>query len=555
MSLRPAASSRHTGESRCLSRPWIPAFAGMTLLLAVTLFTVPAAADEEAPVKRGGILTYVIPADAPASFDGHREGSFATLHAAAPFYSVLIRVNPENPSSTTDFVCDLCTEMPQPTNGGKTYTFKIREGVKFHDGSPLTAADVAKSWQMIIDPPKGVLSVRQSYYDMVDKVESPDPSSVVFHLKFATSAFVPALADPFTFIYKKEILDKDPRWYEKNILGSGPFKFAEYETGQSIKGLRNPDYYRKGLPYLDGFIGIFADKQAVRVESIRGGRAAMEFRGLPPSARDELVKALGDKLVVEESDWNCGSLIQPNHKKKPFDDPRVRRALTLAIDRWHGAPALSIANVRTVGGIVYPGSPLAATTEELQQLAGFWPDIEKSRAEAKRLLKEAGAEGLSFELLNRGVDQPYKYVGTWLVDEWSKIGLKVTQRVLPTGPNLEAQRNGNFEVASLANCHGVPNPLLDVDAYLPHSVYDGNYGYYEDQAEVDLYNKMLRETDFAKQRALMREFEKYVLDDQAHEIWVLWWHRIIPHQSYVKGWKISPSHYINQDLAMVWLDK
>jgi peptide/nickel transport system substrate-binding protein len=131
----------------------------------------------------------------------------------------------------------------------------------------------------------------------------------------------------------------------------------------------------------------------------------------------------------------------------------------------------------------------------------------------------------------------------------------VTQRVLPTGPNLEAQRNGNFEVASLANCHGVPNPLLDVDAYLPSSVYDGNYGYYEDQAEVDLYNKMLRETDFAKQRALMREFEKYVLDDQAHEIWVLWWHRIIPHPSYVKGWKISPSHYLNQDLATVWLDK
>src|SRR5262249_55237173 len=85
------------------------------------------------------------------------------------------------------------------------------------------------------------------------------------------------------------------------------------------------------------------------------------FRGLPPSARDELVKALGDKVVVEESDWNCGSLVTPNHTKKPFDDVRVRRALTLAIDRWHGARALSkIANVRTVGGIVFPGSPLAA---------------------------------------------------------------------------------------------------------------------------------------------------------------------------------------------------
>src|SRR5918912_31093 len=101
--------------------------------------------------KRGGTLTYMIPADAPPTFDGHRETTFATLHSVAPFYSVLIRVNPENPSSTTDFVCDLCTEMPTPTDDGKTYTFKIRQGVKFHDGSPLTAADVAKSLQMIVN--------------------------------------------------------------------------------------------------------------------------------------------------------------------------------------------------------------------------------------------------------------------------------------------------------------------------------------------------------------------------------------------------------------------
>ena len=233
---------------------WLAAGLGVVAFGATAM----AAAPEEEAGKRGGTLTYVIPADAPPSFDGHREGTFAMLHATAPFYSVLIRINPENPSSTTDFVCDLCTAMPQPTDDGKTYTFKIREGVKFHDGSPLTAADVAASCEMIIHPPKDILSVRESYYDMVDTVEAPDPTTVVFHLKFATGAFLPALADPFTFIYKKEILDKDPRWYEKNILGSGPFKFAEYETGQSIKGVRNPDYYRKGLPYLDGFTAIYA---------------------------------------------------------------------------------------------------------------------------------------------------------------------------------------------------------------------------------------------------------------------------------------------------------
>ena len=530
------------------------AAASLGTALCVAAIAGPAAAADTP--KRGGTLTYMIPADAPPSFDGHRETTFATVHSAAPFYSVLIRINPKDPSSTTDFVCDLCTAMPTPTDDGKTYTFKIREGVKFHDGTPLTADDVAASWRAIIHPQEGVLSARESYYIMVDKVEVPDPTTVVFRLKFATGAFLPALADPFTWVYRKAILDKDPRWYEKNIMGSGPFKPAGYEIGQSIKGVRNPDYYRAGQPYLDGFTAIYAPKQAVRVDAIRGDRAAGEFRGLPPSARDQLQQELGDKIVMQSSDWNCGNVITPNHKKKPFDDVRVRRALALAVDQWHGAPALAkIANVKTVGGVVFPGSPLAATRAELETLAGYWPDIEKSRAEAKRLLKEAGAEGLAFELLYRNVDQPYKLVGTWLIDEWSKIGLHVTQRVVPTGPWFEAMRSGSFDVVVDARCDSEVNPLLDVQKYLPRAVSSRNYGNYDDQPEIDLYQKMLHETDGARQRALMREFEKHVLDTQAHELVITYWNRIVPLRSYVKGWKVGPSHYINQDLANVWLDQ
>ncbi len=531
-----------------------PSLAAVLALCAALSARLPASAAETP--KRGGTLTYMIPADAPPSFDGHRESTYATVHAVAPFYSLLIRVDPENPSSTTDLVCDLCTEMPTPTDDGRTYTFKIRQDAKWHDGSPLTAADVAATFNGIIFPPEGVLSARAGNFVMVDKVAAPDPATVVFHLKFATAAFLPALANPFNWIYQKAILDKDPHWYEKNIRGSGPFKFAEYETGQSIKGERNPDYYVKGLPYLDGFVGIFADKQATRVDAIRADRAAIEFRGMPPSARDELVGALGDKIRVQEGDWDVGSAVTPNHQKKPFDDVRVRRALSLAIDRWGGAPGLSkIAIVHTVGGIVFPGSPLAATKEELQQMAGYWPDIEKSRAEAKRLLKEAGAEGLSFELLNRNVDQPYKYVGAWLIDQWSKVGLHVTQRVVPSGPWFDAMRQGNFDVVVEAPGWGIVNPPIDVQKFLPASVSSENYGHYEDATEVELYDKMLHETDPARQRVLMRRFETYVLDEQVHEIWALWWHRIVPYRSYVKGFKIAPTHFINQDLARIWLDK
>src|SRR5882757_3319307 len=528
--------------------------AAVATMLGAAAIAVPAAADEEP--KRGGTLTYMIPADAPPSFDAHREETYATIHSAAPFYSVLIRANPYDPGKTDDLVCDLCTAMPRPTDDGKIYSFKIRDGVKFTDGSPLTAEDVAASWNEIIFPPEGVISARQSNFVMVDKVEATDPTTVVFRLKFATDAFLPALADPYAWIYRKTILDKDPHWYEKNILGSGPFKFVSYDTGQSIKGERNPDYFRKGQPYLDGFTGIYADKQAVRVEAIRADRAAIEFRGFPPATVDELKKALGDKITVQTSDWNCGGVITPNHKKKPFDDVRVRRALTLAIDRWGGAPALSkIAVVKTVGGIVFPGSPLAATKDELQKIAGFWPDIEKSRVEAKRLLNEAGAENLSFELLNRDVDQPYKYVGIWLVDQWAKIGVKVTQKVVPSGPWFQAMRSAQYDAVHYPICRSTVNPLLDVQAYLPSSVSAENYGYYEDPKELELYDKVLHESDPQKQHANMLGFEKQVMDTEAHATKIVWWNRIVPYRSYVKGWKISPSHFLNQDLSTIWLDK
>jgi peptide/nickel transport system substrate-binding protein len=207
-----------------------------------------------------------------------------------------------------------------------------------------------------------------------------------------------------------------------------------------------------------------------------------------------------------------------------------------------------------VGGIVFPGSPLAATKEELQQMIGYGPDIEKSRAEARRLLKEAGQENPSFELLNRNVDQPYKIVGTWLVDEWSKVGFKATQKVVPTGPWLDAMRSGDFTVALEANCQNVVNPIADVGRWLPHEIQRENYGYFADPQMVDIYTQMLRETDVKKARVFMRQFEARI-NQEAHQLMVTYWYRIVPMRSYVKGWKISPSHYLNQDLANIWLDK
>src|SRR5574342_852002 len=157
----------------------------------------------------------------------------------------------------------------------------------------------------------------------------------------------------------------------------------------------------------------------------------IQFRGFSPAERDSLVQALGNKITVQESPWDCILMGVINHEKKPFDDKRVRRALTLALDRWEGSKALSrIAIVKDVAGIQVPGTPWATPPDELGKLAGYGRDINASRAEARRLLKEAGAENLSFTLLNRAVPQPYEPVGVWLIDQWRQIGVTVKQNVL-----------------------------------------------------------------------------------------------------------------------------
>jgi peptide/nickel transport system substrate-binding protein len=247
-------------------------------------------------------------------------------------------------------------------------------------------------------------------------------------------------------------------------------------------------------------------------------------------------------------------LVTPNHQKKPFDDVRVRRALTLAVDRWGGSKDLSkIAVVKAVGGVAFPGHPLAATKAELEQLAGYWPDINKSRAEAKRLLKEAGVSDLKFTLANRGIDQPYTIVGTWLIDQWKQVGITVDQKVEATGPFYAALNAGAFDVTMDFNCQSIVNPLVDVSKFLGEA--GDQYGKFEDAELTRLYDAMNRTTSVAEQKKLMRAYEKRVLDEEAHNHITLWWYRIIPHRSYVKGWQITPSHYLNQDLSVVWLDK
>jgi peptide/nickel transport system substrate-binding protein len=517
------------------------------VLLAVA-WTGSAAAQDRP--RTGGTLIFSVGAE-PASLDAHREDSFATIHPVAPFYSLLIKVNQDRPA---EFEGDLA-ERWTVARDGLTYTFTLRDGVRFHDGSPLTARDVKATYERIVAPPAGVISLRQAQYAVVDRVEAPDPRTVVFRLRWPSAAMLANLASPFNFVYKADVLARDPRWYETNVLGSGPFRFVEYVRGSHVAGKRNDDYFVKGRPYLDGFRALFVRDTSARVAGIRGGRTHIEFRGFPPSTRDDLVRALGDKITVQESGWLCTQYIALNHERKPFDDPRVRRALTLAVDRWEGSRALSrIAIVKTVGGLILPGSPYAMPEAELVKVAGFGKDIEASRREARRLLREAGVpEGFGFTFKNRAIPMPYEAVGVFLIDQWRRIGLNVTQVFQETGPYFADIRAGNYEASIDFQCGSIEEPDFELAKFVSSDRSPINYARYRDPVLDELYTAQSRATDPEVRRKLTAQFERRVLDEQTHYVPTLWWHRIVPHAASVRGWKILPSHYLNQDLRDVWL--
>jgi peptide/nickel transport system substrate-binding protein len=331
-------------------RPLLATVAALGATLAFGAVSIAAAAEK--PV-RGGMLQFVVGSKIP-SYDGHRETTFGMIHPIRPFYSLLLRLNPDNAQSTTDFVCDLCSSYKASADQ-LTYTFNIRKNVKFHDGTPLTAADIKASLDKIIFPPKGVPSARQAWYTQVASIDTLDKYTLTIKMKRALPAIIAALASPFNFIYSKKDLDTHGyTWNMKNINGTGAFQFVQHQPGAFVEGKRYAAYHLAGKPYLDGFKAISAPKMSVRLQAIRGNRAAAEFRGFPPKARDDLVRAMGNKVKVYESDWNVVMGTSANHKHKRFQDVRVRQALSYAQDRWSGSKYLQkIALIRSVGGIVF----------------------------------------------------------------------------------------------------------------------------------------------------------------------------------------------------------
>ncbi|MCC7427427.1 MAG: ABC transporter substrate-binding protein [Alphaproteobacteria bacterium] len=517
---------------------------GLGALALLALAHLPAGAQEQP--RRGGTLVYGVAAE-PPNYDCHANSTYAVMHVVSPHYSRLLRFKSDRyPEIEGDLA-----ESWQVAPDGMTYTFRIREGVRFHDGTALSSADIKASFERIANPPQGVVSVRKADFEDLGAIEAPDARTVVFRLKAANASFLTLLASPWHCIYSAARLAADPAFPVRNVMGSGPFRFVEHQRGNHWIGARFDNYHEAGRPYLDGFRAVFVSGPAM-INALQAGQIMAEFRGMSPAERDRLRASASDRLVINESPWICKLDLYQNARKAPFDDARVRRALVLALDRWRGAEFLARQTyVRGVSDFLRPGSEFALPESELEKLPGYGRDIAAARAEARRLLAEAGHPNLRFRLQTRNTP-PYVPMAVWLIDQWRQIGVTVENNTLDVGQLRQAITAAQFDVILEGACVDVDEPNAMLLRYLSADKSPLNYAHYVDRTLDDLFDRQKRVTDVAQRRALINDFNRRVLSE-AYAQPVLWWHRIVAHSNKLRGWHMTPSHFVNQDFANVWL--
>jgi peptide/nickel transport system substrate-binding protein len=498
--------------------------------------------------KRGGVLTYAVPGN-PPTFDCHAANGFSTLHFVAPHYSTLLRIDPEHyPQITGDLA-----ESWEVRDSGLTYVFHLHPGIRFHDGTALTAADVKASFDRIRNPPPGVVSVRKAQYADISSIDAPDDRTVIFHVARPNAAMMTLLASPWNCIYSSALLEANPDYPAKVVMGSGPFRFAGYVAGSKWSGRRFEGYFRPDLPYLDGFEAYVVSRPAL-ITALQGGQVMATFISIAPAERDTLMQAMGDHIKFQDNTGITDYQIVFNTARKPFDDVRVRRALSLAIDRWTFEPVLRRStNANTVGGLLRPGFAMARTPQELEELPGFSRDAAKDKAEARQLLKEAGQENLTFVLSNRAGD-PYDTIGVYAVDQWRNIGVGVDEKVLAPSLWQGARLGGNFDVIIDFVSEFVDDPAIVLAHYVSFDRAPDNVSRAVDRTLDELFGAQLRATDVADRKALVQAFERRALE-QTYIAPIAWTHRIVPLDAEVMGYVTTPSHYVDQDLATIWLNR
>ncbi len=515
-------------------------------VLALAPLALPWSAHAEEP-RQGGEFVYSVSQGDPSTLDCHAGSSITTLLRVGPHYSTLLKVDPND---YPEVVGDVA-ESWEVSDDGLTYTFKLHPDIRFHDGSTLDSEDVKVSLDRMRNPPEGVFSARQTMYEDIEAIETPDAQTVVVRLGQPNAAMLEVLAAPTGCIYSAELLESDPDYPAKKVMGSGPFRFVSFTPGTEWVAERFDDYFIEGRPYLDRVRSLSLATPAM-INALSSGQVMTDFRGMTEQQAQQVVDARGDnvEMYFTEGSHNLLLMMLPNTEHEALADPRVRKALALSLDHWGGSKLVERStHTHAVGGLLRPGSQFARSPEALSELPGFRKDMEAAREEARQLLQEAGYENLDLTFLNRRF---FPYVGVFLVDQWRRIGVDVEHQQ-PEDPQFFARRDsGDFDIILSAFSDFAGDPAIQWMNLPSYEDNPSNFGRYNDAKVDEYYDAIKREMDPAKRKEILQEAEAYILE-QGYVIPFFWGNRVMVMDSRVQNYAVSPSNWVGLDLGHLWL--
>jgi peptide/nickel transport system substrate-binding protein len=473
---------------------------------AVTKPVAQALRPPEPNPKRGGVLRMAVSVTT-SNFDIQQGGSQSVL---CQMYSNLVQWNLGD--GLRSILPDLATRW-ETAPDGKTYTFFLRDGVKFHDGTPFSAQDVVATFNRIVKPPQGIFSVNQPLFAAVEKIEAVDNMTVKFTLNRPQPLFLQILADPYQIIYSKKALDENNQDLRKVIApGTGPYKLKEHRVAEKWIFERNPDFYDKELPYADTQEWIHAPAWSDRGTAVLTGQADISWN-VSAETWDEGATRKNDIGVNKLPNFGAYAVFF-NTKKKPLDDPRVRKAIHLAVSKQDIIKAFQTQEAVNLTRWAAHGGTYATPPEEIVKLPGYRQDKTQDIEAAKKLMAEAGVpDGFSIELLSASL-APHAEVMAPAFQDQLKRTLKIDAkiRVVERALLVEEEKAGNFEMVLDTTGAILPDISLTGGVYWKTGS-PRNVGSYSNPKFDALLSQYEVELDDAKRKSMVADLQNMLDED------------------------------------------
>ena len=502
--------------------------------------------------KQGGILK-MSHFDSPASMSMHEEATAAANRPMMGVFNNLVMYKQDVPqNSLQSIVPDLAINWSWSEDGTEL-TFPLRRGVKWHDGKPFTAQDVKCTWDMLTGKAteKLRLNPRKSWYRNLDEVSVNGEYEVTFRLKRPQPSFLALLASGWSPLYPCHVVPRDLRTHP---IGTGPFKFVEFKPNELIRVTRNPDYWKPGLPHLDGIDYIIIPNLATRILGFVAGKFDTVTGVTVPLLKD--VKSQAPQAVCEVAPTNVPRTLLVNPTAPPFDNRDLRRAMALTLDRKAFIDIIT-EGLGDVGGVMLPppegvwGMP----PDMLKTLPGYDPDVTKNRTEARKIMESLGYRPdnrIAVKVSIRNI-APTRDPAVILIDQLKEIYIDGELETVDTTQWYPKVQRRDFRVGMVVSENGLddPDPLF-YENYVCGA--ERNYGGYCNPQLDQLVDRQSMEPDREKRRQSVWEIERKLAEDNVRPV-IFYARQASCWQKRVKGLTLMVnSIYNGSRFEDLWLD-